>query len=218
MQEVFYMQKAWNDLTSGENNESLNRQKTTIGSRLNKRLAARIFNCENCDRSFAKIETLKRHTKQVHTFSPMKAIANISPSVPESTQSEGKRILCSHCPLIFVRGDNYARHLIIAHSDEAEITPKHREMAKAERNYTKGLRPYCGKIFSLASLSIHIRRHTGENPYKCTACSKGFPRRQVVIHERQHTGERPHVCSVALSHTGKPTDVVENAVIVVKNL
>uniref|UniRef100_A0A1A9WDF2 Protein krueppel n=1 Tax=Glossina brevipalpis TaxID=37001 RepID=A0A1A9WDF2_9MUSC len=196
MQEVFYMQEDRNDLTSSANNVSLNRQKTAIGSRLGKRLAAGNFNCEDCDRSFAKIETLERHKKQAHTFLPIEVIASISPSVPEATQSENKRILCSYCPRIFVRRDNYARHLITAHSDEAEITPEDREMAKAKHNYKKGLCPHCGESFSLASLSIHIRRHTGENPYKCTVCSKGFPRRQdLVIHERQHTGERPHVCS-----------------------
>uniref|UniRef100_A0A1B0AVI0 Protein krueppel n=1 Tax=Glossina palpalis gambiensis TaxID=67801 RepID=A0A1B0AVI0_9MUSC len=195
-QEVFYMQEIRNDLATSENDVSPNRQKTAIGSRLGKRLAAGNFNCELCDRNFAKLETLERHKKQAHTFLPIEVIANSSLSIPEATQNDDKGILCSYCPRIFVRRDNYARHLITVHSDKAEITPEDRELAKAKHNYKKGLCPHCGESFSLASLSIHIRRHTGENPYKCSECSKGFPRRQdLVIHERQHTGERPHVCS-----------------------
>uniref|UniRef100_A0A1A9WM68 C2H2-type domain-containing protein n=1 Tax=Glossina brevipalpis TaxID=37001 RepID=A0A1A9WM68_9MUSC len=130
----------------------------------------------------------------------MEDIANISLSVPESTQSEDKQILCSYCPRIFMRRDNYFRHLITAHSDEAEITSEDREMAKAKddyRNYNKALCQICGKFMSISTISSHLRRHTGENPYKCVVCLKGFPRsHDLLVHGRKHTNEKHYVCSV----------------------
>ncbi|KAJ8956126.1 hypothetical protein NQ318_016581 [Aromia moschata] len=57
---------------------------------------------------------------------------------------------------------------------------------------------YCGKQFkSLAKLTIHVRTHTGEAPYKCSYCDKRTTTRfHLVVHERTHTGEKPHVCSM----------------------
>ncbi|KAJ8960779.1 hypothetical protein NQ318_020073 [Aromia moschata] len=44
---------------------------------------------------------------------------------------------------------------------------------------------------------IHMRRHTGDMPYKCDQCDKGFPRRyDLKCHERQHTGEKPYLCTL----------------------
>uniref|UniRef100_A0A1A9X4B0 C2H2-type domain-containing protein n=1 Tax=Glossina brevipalpis TaxID=37001 RepID=A0A1A9X4B0_9MUSC len=172
---------------------SLKRQNTAIGLRL----AGAILNCNKCDRSFAKMEILKRHKKQAHT---MKDIGNISLSVPECTQSEDKEITCSHCPLIFMRRNNYVRHLIIAHPDEAGITPEDREMANEKhdnKNDKKGLCYYCGKIMSISTFSSHLCRHTGKSPCKCIVCSKGFPKsHDLLLHGRKHTGEKRYVYSI----------------------
>ncbi|XP_026688620.1 zinc finger protein 271-like [Diaphorina citri] len=44
-------------------------------------------------------------------------------------------------------------------------------------------------------MSIHVRKHTGEKPYKCEFCPLNFGQRtSLIMHTRKHTKEKPYVC------------------------
>ncbi|XP_059904954.1 zinc finger protein 431-like isoform X2 [Gadus macrocephalus] len=54
----------------------------------------------------------------------------------------------------------------------------------------------CGKVIpNNANMIVHMRTHSGENPYKCDQCTKGFSlKRHLKSHMRTHSGEKPYKC------------------------
>nr|CAD7453733.1 unnamed protein product [Timema tahoe] len=58
----------------------------------------------------------------------------------------------------------------------------------------------CGKVLSSASsYYVHMKLHSGNKPYHCTACEASFCRKPYLeVHMRTHTGERPFQCELCL--------------------
>ncbi|XP_056140779.1 zinc finger protein 131 isoform X2 [Lampris incognitus] len=115
-----------------------------------------MFRCSKCDRSFKLYYHLKQHMKT-------------------HIGSLDKPNVCTHCGKAYTREGALKKHINTFHFEAEELSQHQRPQKKVH------ICEYCDKHFDhFGHFKEHLRRHTGEKPYKCPDCHERFARNSTL--------------------------------------
>ena len=137
----------------------------------------RNFKCNQCEKSFAQLHTLKGHVQSMH---------------------EGLKYECELCGKAFPHRSNMIRHVRLVHENKGILKPKNHQCGKCERtfyskeklllhqeirhNVTNFQCKICDKIFSLkATLKSHTLSVHDKVKIKCDFCPDVFSQRANML-------------------------------------
>ncbi|CAK9807419.1 Zinc finger protein 585A [Anthophora plagiata] len=142
----------------------------------------RRFVCNKCGKSFKHKQLLQRH-QLVH--------------------SDDRPYICKSCNASFKTKANLINHQS-THTGEKNIFVKFVDNnlhIKLVLHYITGGTQvtnhiHVRKFTTSSQFKLHVKRHTGERPWKCEFCAKCFLHKDTwKCHVRRHKGERPFQCA-----------------------
>ncbi|XP_070547134.1 zinc finger protein 429-like [Ptychodera flava] len=130
--------------------------------------------CKYCGDVFMGIQTLNRHTKSIH--------------------GEKAEFKCQRCEKTFGNRSKLLRHIKAFQNRESCSTRSPRSKENSDIHC-----PVCQKKFGTNwNLTIHMRQHSGDKPFKCYKCDKAYIRKRSLTehHQRAHSDIKPIRCEV----------------------
>ncbi|KAI8777622.1 zinc finger protein 665 [Biomphalaria glabrata] len=173
------------------------------------------FSCNLCGRQFHTGQRLRNHMAS-HEIGKNHC-CNICGKLFESkkkldthvmvhnlTSKHDQNLQCSDCGRQYSEWIAFKQHMK-THGAEGvqypcglceKIFPTQYEKEKHKRVHKQVQCEFCERFFRSASvLSVHLRIHTGERPYKCGLCERDFSQASVLkVHMRTHRKEGKYDC------------------------